>query len=129
MSGKQTAEEIAAAREMLCVVRDETWTDSFEKAAHEFWLETGYMAPGKDVSVRMNKSQEWEESRRPAWEEWSRRRALAVNATLFAALNALERVAEFRDWLAARAADYRYRTDVAPELRMVLDKFYAMVRT
>ena len=107
-----TKEQIEAAREALRVVSDEDWTASFEKAAEEFRRETGYMAPGKDVPAMMNPSDEYMAARRPAWESWSRRRTLAVNTTLLAALDALAREPELLDKLDERYDHDREQEDV-----------------
>lgn len=45
------------------------YTDRYERAAEEFYRETGYMAPGKSVPMEMAGSFS-EEDRSAAWDEW-----------------------------------------------------------
>jgi len=63
---------VAALREQL--EAEQLWVDdptaAFEQRAAAFRRETGYVAPGKDVSADLNPSDEYMEQRQVRWREW-----------------------------------------------------------
>ena len=101
--------------------------EQFEQMAKAFYLETGYMAPGKDTPAAMVSS-EYEDERRIAWDVWTKQHAIIAalrleneeQARLLGASGSREAALLARvDALEAKVSDQQRRTDALEEALLI----------
>jgi len=71
------------------------WTSTdpmyaYEEAATQFYKDTGFMAPGKDMPAAFGGGADYDESRQGAWRVWLAERTQATALSMSNALEAME---------------------------------------